>query len=532
MKKLLIILSIILILGFAIYIKSTTDNMLDKTIKYEFPTGTLEEVGIQEKSLTLINNIIEADIENGFPGAQLAVIKDGKLVYQNAWGYTNRYSGDGTKLENPTKVTNETLFDLASNTKMYSVAYAIQYLTENNKLSLDNKVVDIMGNEFVDNTIEIPFSSWGEKYPGLEQIKEWKSQITIKDLMMHRAGLPDSGHYHNQKYDQINQKLVDDVDNLLYVASSSKLTTYEEAICKTPLIYEPRSKVMYSDIDYMLLGLIVEEVSGLDLNSFLKETFWDPMDLTHITYTPIFHRFSKEDCAATELQGNTRSGLVDFPNVRTYTIQGEVHDEESYYTMEAMSGHAGLFANATDLAKLASVMLDGTYGDIRFFSGDTIKLFTSQQEDDLPNYGIGWWRNGNQKRSYYFGEQAPETNIGHQGWTGTLTMIDYENNMVVVFLTNSKNTPIWNPISLDNANDFEGNYFTSCSLGFVPEIIYYGINYSGDELDTKLNEYMQILINKKALQNKNEEKELNEKLPENHPRVRAKKALEKAKESI
>ncbi len=402
-------------------------------------------------------------------------MKDGKMVYQNAWGKVNAYNQDGTKKEDAINVTNDTIFDLASNTKMYSVAYAIQYLYENGLINLDDKVIDIIGDKFVDNTIEIKFASFENNYPGFDKIKEWKSSITIKDLMMHRAGFPDGGHFHNSKYDQVNQKLVDDVDNILFISNATKEKTLDEGICRMPLIYEPRTKVMYSDLDYMLLGLIIEKVTGTDLNTYLKQTFWEPMELTRITYKPLENGFAKDDCAATELNGNTRDGLVDFPGVRKYTVQGEVHDETAYYTMEGVSGHAGLFANATDLAKLASLMLTGEYDGKKYFSEETIKLFSSSQEEDIPNYGIGWWRNGNHKRSYYFSDYAPETNIGHQGWTGTLTMIDFENNMVMVFLTNSKNTPILNPVSLDNANDFAGNHYETAKLGFVAENLYKGI---------------------------------------------------------
>ena len=97
------------------------------------------------------------------------------------------------------------------------------------------------------------------------------------------------------------------------------------------------------------------------------------MGLTHVTYNPLQNGFQKDDCAATELNGNTRDGLLDFPGYRTYTLQGEVHDEKAFYGMQGISGHAGLFANATDLAKLASVMLSGGYGEHKFFSKNITK---------------------------------------------------------------------------------------------------------------------------------------------------------------
>ncbi|WP_051656918.1 serine hydrolase [Butyrivibrio sp. AE3004] len=279
-------------------------------------------MGIDKKPLELIDRIIQSDIDNGFTSAQLAIIKDGRLVYQNAWGLENSYDQNGNRLRKGTAVTNETLYDLASNTKMYSIAYAIQYLIDKDEITLDTKVVDILGDEFADETLEVDFASFEGNYPGLDTIKEWKRSITVKDLLMHQAGFPDSGHYHNDKYDTINQKLTFDVDNELYVKNANKEKVYSEGICRTPLMNEPRTATRYSDIDYMLLGLMVEKVTGKDLNTFLKETFWNPMGLDHITYNPLDNGFTKDDCAATELRGNTRDGIVDFPGVRTKNYSG------------------------------------------------------------------------------------------------------------------------------------------------------------------------------------------------------------------
>ena len=514
-----------------IQVSNITPNNLKEAITVDIPyprviDGTLEEVGLRQEPFDLISDIIEADIKNGFSSAQLAVIKDGKLVYQNAWGQTNSYNKDGTRIENGNKVTNDTLYDLASNTKMYSVAYGIQYLIDNEKISLNDKIVDIIGKEFVDNTIEIKFASYKENYPGFEKIKEWKSKITVKDVMMHQAGFPDSGHYHNQKFDTINQSLDDNVDNVLYVENANKEKTLKEGICRTPLMYEPGTKTQYSDIDYMLLGIVIEKITGEDLNTFLSETFWEPMGLEHITYRPLDNGFKKEDCAATELNGNTRDGIIDFPRVRKETIQGEVHDEEAYYTMDGVSGHAGLFANATDLAKLAYVMMTGGYGNNKFFTKNTRDLFISPQANSSINYGIGWWREADDKRVYYFGTQSPESTIGHQGWTGTLTMIDFENNMVVVVLTNSINTPITDTTSLDTANDFSGNYYTTSTLGFVPQLIYTGLNNNEKDLPQALNSLIKDMANEKQKYIENKEEKTGKKFQEDHAILKAKKAID------
>ena len=495
------------------------------TVNIPYPSvinGSLREVGLNQDSFNLISDIITADVKNGFSSAQLAVIKDGRLVYQNAWGQLNSYNKDGSKIENGAKATNDTLYDLASNTKMYAVAYAIQYLVDAGKIKLDDKIVDILGHDFVDKTIEIKFASY-DNYPGFDKIKDMKSKITVKNVMMHQAGFPDSGHYHNEYFDTVNQQLSDTVKNVLFVANPSKANTLEDGIYKTPLIYEPGTKTLYSDIDYMLLGAVVEKITEKDLNTFLSETFWQPMGLKRITYNPLKNGFSKDDCAATELNGNSRDGLIDSPFMRKDTIQCEVHDEEAYDMMEGVSGHAGLFANATDLAKLASVMLSGGYENNRFFSKNTRDIFTAPQSANTINYGIGWWREADGRRVWYFGTQSPESTVGHQGWTGTLTMIDFENNMVVVYLTNSINTRIIDPVSLDNANDFAGRYYTSSTLGFVPQIIYMGLNQANPNAALKSLAKDMVAEKQKLI---DEMAEKTGKEVKDHPILDAKKALE------
>ena len=459
--------------------------------------GTPAEAGISQASLDMISRIIEADMRNGFPSAQLAVIKDGKLIYQNAWGSICAYHADGTVRTDSPAVTNDTLFDLASNTKMYAAVYAVQYLMDKGEISLDEKVSDLIGHEFIDDTLEIPYAACGGNVPGPEVIREWKKRITVRNLLMHQAGFPESGHYHNRKYDAVHQRLSDETDNVLYVENADRMKTLYEGICRTPLLYEPGTKTLYSDIDYMLLGLIIEKKTGKDLNTFLSETFWQPIGLKHITYCPLEHGFTKDDCAASELRGNTRDGLISFPHIRTETIHGEVHDEECYYMMDGISGHAGLFANAADLAVLASVMLTGGYGNSRFFSKDIRDLFISVQAGGSYHYGIGWFRQADDGRSWYFSRQADSFTAGHQGFTGTLTMIDFKNNLVIAYLTNTINTPVYDPSFLSHADDFAGRWYTSSTLGFVPQILYTGLHNAGADHEKALASLMKSMIRDK-----------------------------------
>ncbi|MGV2643352.1 serine hydrolase, partial [Clostridium perfringens] len=157
----------------------------------------------------------------------------------------------------------------------------------------------------------------------------------------------------------------------------------------------------------------------------------------------------------------------------------EVHDEKAYYSMDGVSGHAGLFANAEDLAKLAQVMLnDGGYGNNKVFSKNTIEEFTKRKASS-PVWGLGWWREGDNGRLWYFGTQSSSNTFGHQGWTGTLTVIDPESNLVVVLLTNKINSPVID--NTINANTFIGNKFTTATLGTVPTLVYESTEHSNKE---------------------------------------------------
>ena len=418
------------------------------TVRVGYPTvqeGSLQDVGIDRDALELLEQIIQADVNNGFPSAQMAIVKNGKLVYQNAWGKVNSYNPDGTPKTDSPAVTNDTLYDLASNTKMYTANYALQYLVTQGKANLDSRLVDLLGSAFVEDTIDITYN--GYENPGLKVNKQWKAELTLRDILRHQAGFPADPQYHNDSFDQCAQKTVPGATNVLFSGWDGSAATRAatlKSIFKTPLMYKPGTKTVYSDVDYMLLAFAIEAITGKGLDAFLKETFWDPMGLTHTTYNPLLNGFAANDCAATELNGNTRDGTISFTGVRTATIQGQVHDEKCYYAMGGISGHAGLFSNATELAKLASVMLTGGYGENRYFSRNVMDAFTAPKKEDAANWGLGWWREGDNQRCWYFGTQAPSNTIGHQGWTGTLTMIDPVENLVVVYLTNKirPRTPI------------------------------------------------------------------------------------------
>ena len=458
-------------------------------ISIPYPTvieGKPSDVGLSTSVLNAIDAIVAADVAHGFTSAQMAVIKDGRMIYRNAWGTVNAYNPDGTPKTDSPAVTNDTLYDLASNTKMYSVNYALQYLVTNNQISLDARIADLLGSTFVDSTIDVTFN--GYENPGLATVKQWKSQLTIRDVLRHQAGFPADPQYHNDAFDQTTQKAAPGVPNVLYSGSAGDDATRRrtlESICKTPLMYQPGTKTLYSDVDYMLLDFVIEQVTGSRLDDFLSAHFWQPMGLTHITYQPLNHGFSPNDCAATELNGNTRDGAISFTGVRTYTLQGEVHDEKAYYAMGGVSGHAGLFANASDLAVLASAMLDGGYGNHRLFSRNVLDTFTAPKIESAANWGLGWWREADLARAWYFGTQSSSGTVGHQGWTGTLSLLDPAERLVVIYLTNKINSPVTDPAV--NPNQFDGNWYTASTLGFVAQLLYQGLKNRAGSPDAALD---------------------------------------------
>ena len=412
----------------------------------EILEGDPAQEGVSTHTLSLISDLIETDIEYGFTSAQLAVIRNGRLIYNNAWGKTNSYLPDGSPCVDSSDVTTDTLYDLASVTKMFSVNYAFQKLLTDGQVDLDAKITDFLGDEFAseavfmsESTPEAESNPEDDSRPDIETVRAWKAGLTIRDLLRHQGGFPASPRY------CAPYVFVDNLpegesypENPIFAGNGADEETRQatvEMIFRTPLEYEPGTKTLYSDVDYIILGLVVEKITGKGLDEWLRESFWKPMGLSHITYKPLDNGFSPEDCAATELNGNTRDGLFEFDGYRTSTIQGEVHDELAYYNMAGVSGHAGLFSNAEDLAKLASLMLCGGCGENRFFSRNVMDVFTAPKSNSAGNWGLGWWRQGDGQRVWYFGTQAGSDTVGHQGWTGTLFVIDPDRQLAIRITT-------------------------------------------------------------------------------------------------
>lgn len=401
-----------------------------------------KDIGDKNADFTIVDKFINAEVEQGFPGAALIVVKEGKILKNTAYGTEMEWDGFN-KINDPEIMTMDTMFDLASNTKMFAANLALMRLVSEGKINVSDLV-----SKYLDNFEDGP----DDPYKG-------KSAIMLKDLLHHCAGFPSGVNYFDP------EKAGD-----LY--SQDKETTIK-MLSKTPLAYEPGTKTLYSDIDYMILGAVIEKVTGMLLDQYVENNIYKPLGLTHTVFNPLKKGFRPEDCAATERNGNTRDGLVSFPNIRTSVIRGQVHDENSFYSMGGVSGHAGLFSTTHDLAILSQLILNGGgYGGYELCDKDTLNQFI-KPSDDNSLYGLGWDRNADYQNSWKFGAYASDLAIGHTGWTGTVTCIDPKTDTTIILLTNKKNSPCPDGV-------FDTDAFETARYGSIMTLVQEALLNTGD----------------------------------------------------
>lgn len=401
--------------------------------------ATPASVGFNVEKLERLDGWIQAQIDAGYPGMNVLIVKDKHIVWQKAWGAAKKYDGS-VLMPTPIAATTQTLYDLASNTKMYATNFALQKLVYEGKININERV-----------SVYLPGFGDAAK----DKIKG-KDSLRIADILHHTAGFPADPQYPNAR-----------VAGALF--SQDKRTTLD-MIKRTPLEYEPGSKHIYSDVDYMLLGFIIEAVTRMPLDKYVEENIYRPLGLTHTIFNPLQKGFYREQIAATELNGNTRDGVVTFPNIRTTTIWGEVHDEKAWYSMGGVSGHAGLFSNTGDMAVLMQVMLNGGgYGNTTLFDNNTVNAFT-QSSRDARTYGLGWRINADYSMTPTFGTLASDKTYGHTGWTGTLTAIDPVNHMAIVILGNRPHSPVADPQV--NPNVFKSGQLPASTYGWIVDQVY------------------------------------------------------------
>ncbi|MGO2479014.1 MAG: penicillin binding protein PBP4B [Pseudoalteromonas sp.] len=414
------------------------ENVLPEgaNLTLRFPYPTLNTKAINNQSFSEVDKLINEEVARGFPGAVLAVVKDGQLVKLSHYGDAKKYNADGSLLAYPQKMQSDTLFDIASNSKMFATNFALMKLVSEGKLDVNK-----------------PLFYYLPEFRGAG-----REQRLVKDLLTHSAGYPAVVDFH-RKDNKFGERFF----------SQNSLRTKNLLLTGVPFVAGRNVKHLYSDIDYMLLGVLVERLSGQPLDAYVEGQIYQPLGLTNIMYNPLQKGVTKNHIAATELQGNTRGGRIMFDNARTDVLQGEVHDEKAFYALGGVAGHAGLFSTAEDLSVLAQVLLNrGGYDNKQMFTPQVLEQFISPQASD-ETYGLGWRRAGNQALKWHFGPYASPEAYGHTGWTGTVTVIDPAYDLAIVLLTNARHSSIEGD---ETHYEFAGKKFETGKYGSIISLVY------------------------------------------------------------
>jgi serine-type D-Ala-D-Ala carboxypeptidase len=404
------------------------------TVKILYPElkfGHPEDVGFSPAKLEKIDKLIRSEVEQGFPGAVLLIMKDGKIIKQTAYGWQKKYEGDQL-MDHWQPMTTGTMFDLASNTKMYATVLAMMKLTSEGKVNPEDYVSKYLSD----------FSGDGREI------------IKIRDIMSHSGGFAAEIRFYDPK--QAGKFYSLDRDKTMKVSKQA------------PIVYPVGTKTIYSDTDYVILADLIETITGQPLDQYVENNIYLPLGLSHTLFNPLQKGFKKEQFAATERNGNTRDHMQYFPGIRQYTIQGEVHDEKAFYSLGGVSGHAGLFSRAQDLAVLAQLVLNGgSYGGYKLCDQGVVTYFT-KPSDRNKELGLGWNKGGVSSNIYEFGPYASDQVIGHTGWVGIDSCIDPKHDMAIILLTNKVHAP-----SLHGSPDtFTSSNFETGKYGSIISLVY------------------------------------------------------------
>jgi serine-type D-Ala-D-Ala carboxypeptidase len=358
----------------------------------------------QEKLTTTVDSILQNAIDKQeIPGAVIEIKKDSKIIYRTAFGFAERNDDNNKPMPHPVPMTTDCLFDLASLTKVVGTTTAIMLLVDRGLIKVDDPV--------------------GKYIPAFNT--DDKKQITIRHLLTHTAGLitwyP------------------------LFYFAHNKQEAYK-LINELPLAFPVGKSRHYSDLGFILLGEIIEKVSGMSLDQFDKKNIFIPLGMHHTTYNPLASGFTKFAATShgnpyeTRMVHDTSLGFVfneidtnQWNGWRTYTLRGEVNDGNAWYALKGVSGHAGLFSTIDDLQKLVDMLMNGgRAGGKQFISGRTLQMFLTQ--DDFKN-GLGWMMDTGES----FMKNGPAGTFGHTGFTGTSITVVPTLKVSVILLINRQN---------------------------------------------------------------------------------------------
>jgi CubicO group peptidase (beta-lactamase class C family) len=322
------------------------------------------------------DSIINVSIsDSAFPGAVLLIQKEGKIIHQKAFGFYTYDSSSG-------RVSVNTIYDLASLTKVIATTTATMICYDRGLFKLDDKVAEYL-------------PKFGVK---------GKENVTIRNLLVHDSGLrPDIPSY--RAFDSIKNK-EQGVMNEIF---------------NDTLVYQTGENMVYSDLNFILMGKIIEKVTGTTLDKFCEKNIFEPIGMKSTMFNPPKSLINR--IAPTEYDNYWRHRQ----------IRGTVHDETSQL-LDGVAGHAGLFSTAGDLAKLSQMLLQkGEYHGKRYIKASTVEMFVKKQSD-LSSRALGW----DTKSPGYSsaGNLFSDISYGHTGFTGTSVWTDPTRNLIVVFLTN------------------------------------------------------------------------------------------------
>jgi CubicO group peptidase (beta-lactamase class C family) len=336
----------------------------------------------------------EAVERNAIPGATIAVRKGEHLAFEGAFG--NRALQPE---QAPMRL--ETVFDLSSLTKPLATTTAIMILVRDAKLKLDERVTRFFHN----------FGVHG------------KSRVTFRQLLAHCSGLAAWRPY----YLQIAE--IEKRGRVNFMASrGAKEFVYDE-IHRERLEYPPSSKTLYSDLNFMLLGEVIEQIAGVALNRFCRENIFRPLALRATDFIDIAQNRTRRLEPVREMFAST-----SYCSFRKRWLVGEV-DDENAYAMGGVAGHAGLFAPVREVDSLAHELLRCYRGRSSFLPQQIVREFWSRDKTVAGStWALGWDTPSPQHSSSgrYFSSNA----VGHLGFTGTSIWIEPEREIVVSLLTN------------------------------------------------------------------------------------------------
>ena len=342
------------------------------------------------------HQILQQAVQSVTPAAQVAVRHKGQVVWNEAAGWL-----DPPEKKRPT--TDTSRFDMASVTKLFA-STAFMRLVERNLVSLDQPVCTFL-EEFQGfrsiQAYEDPLKP-GEVVDVSSQVLQEvnASAITFRDLLTHTAGLPAWRPLYLQPDVQAARKMA--------------LTTF--------FAYQPHSRVVYSDIGLILLGMAIEIITGMTLDQVISEFVLKPLNLNHTGYIQVGAKTAQDEtvCAPTE-----------YCQWRGRRMVAEVHDENAW-RLGGISAHAGIFSTAQDIARFGQSFLNS--GSPILLPSTIAEMTHPQAVDETTRRGLGFalWSPDPEASSNPFSQAA----FGHTGFTGTCLWIDPSRDLVVSLLTN------------------------------------------------------------------------------------------------